>query len=111
MSDLSQAEPNATAPDPDVGILHYKYIPKTGAWGTPDVAYPVYTPSTGSNERDLEHWSGQGTVQFHRAAWEDMPTQYNIVNAFADLPIVEYRGASVSKSVGAKDLRDQRILR
>ena len=40
-----------------------------------------------------------------------MPTQYNIVNAFADLPIVEYRGASVSKSVGAKDLRDQRILR
>ena len=111
VSDLSQAEPNATAPDPDVGILHYKYIPKTGAWGTPDVAYPVYTPSTGSNERDLEHWSGQGTVQFHRAAWEDMPTQYNIVNAFADLPIVEYRGASVSKSVGAKDLRDQRILR
>ena len=111
VSDLSQAEPNATAPDPDVGILHYKYIPKTGAWGTPDVAYPVYTPSTGSNERDLEHWSGQSTVQFHRAAWEDMPTQYNIVNAFADLPIVEYRGASVSKSVGAKDLRDQRILR
>ena len=39
-----------------------------------------------------------------------MPTQYNIVNAFAALPIVEYRNASVTKSVGAKDLSDQRIL-
>ena len=45
------------------------------------------------------------------AAWEDMPTQYNIVNAFAALPIVEYRDASVTQSVGAKDLSDQRMLR
>ena len=40
-----------------------------------------------------------------------MPTQYNIVNAFAALPIVEYRDASVTQSVGAKDLSDQRMLR
>ena len=111
VSDLHETGPDATPPDPDVGLLHYKYIPKTGEWGIADVAYPVYTPSTDSNERDLKRWSGRGAVQFHRAAWEDMPTQYNVVNAFDDLPIFEYRGASVSKSVGAKDLRDQRILR
>jgi hypothetical protein len=40
-----------------------------------------------------------------------MPTQYNIVNAFCALPIKEYRGASVTKAVGGKDLSDQRILR
>jgi hypothetical protein len=34
-----------------------------------------------------------------------------IVNTFHALEILEYRGASITKTVGAKDLRDQRILR
>ncbi len=76
--------------------------------GTADVAYPVFTPATGSNERILERRSGRGSVQFHPTSWEEMPTQYSIVNAFADLAIVEYCGATVTRSVGAKDLRDQR---
>ena len=58
-----------------------------------------------------ERWSGEGTVEFHKARCEDMPTQYNIVNTLYDLEIREYRGASVTKKVGAKDYRDQRILR
>ena len=110
VTDLQTPDPDATPSDPNDGTLHFKYIPKTGDWGSADVAYPVFTPATGSNERVLEHWSGQGSIQFHRAAWEDMPTQYIIVNAFAALPIVEYCNASVTKSVGAKDLSDQRIL-
>jgi hypothetical protein len=93
------------------GLLHYKYIPKTGEWGAADVAYPVLTPSGGGNGVLHQLWRGQGTVTFHRAKWEDMPTQYSIVNAFADLPIKEYRGASISYSSGGKDLSDQRILR
>ena len=40
-----------------------------------------------------------------------MPTQYNIVNTLYDLEIREYRGASVTKTAGHKDLSDQRILR
>ena len=93
------------------GILHYKYMPRTGEWGTADIAYPVLTPAANSNQRILEQHVGSGAVQFHRARWEDMPTQYNIVNAFADLEILEYRGASLTKTVGGKDLSDQRILR
>jgi hypothetical protein len=93
------------------GTLHYKYIPKTGDWGQADVAYAVLTPSGNSNEVVKEIWQGEGTVQFHRARWEDMPTQYTIVNAFADLEIKEYRGAIIAKTVGGKDLSDQRILR
>ena len=57
-----------------------------------------------------ERWVGEGSVRFHSARWEDMPTQYDIVNAFHALEIKEYRGASMTKTVGAKDLRDQRIL-
>ena len=93
------------------GTLHYKYMPRTGDWGEADVSYPVITPAATPNRKVLEWHVGAGELQFHRARWEDMPTQYNIVNAFADLRIVEYRGASLMKTIGGKDLSDQRILR
>ncbi len=93
------------------GILHYKYMPRTGEWGASDVAYAVMTPAATPNRRVLERHVGSGNLQFHLARWEDMPTQYNIVNAFASLEILDYLGASLTKSVGGKDLSDQRILR
>ena len=93
------------------GTLHYKYMPRTGQWGTADVAYACLTPAATPNRVVKERWVGTGSVQFHLAQWEDMPTQYNIVNTFAGLEILEYRGASVTKSAGGKDLSDQRILR
>ena len=93
------------------GTLHYKYQPRTGEWGTADVSYPVLTPAYTPNRRVLEQHIGEGRLQFHKATWEDMPTQYNIVNAFAGLQIREYRGASLTKTIGGKDISDQRILR
>ena len=93
------------------GTLHYKYTPKTGEWGTSDACYAVMTPAAGSHRKVLEYWTGEGAVEWHRARWEDLPTQYPVVNAFADLEIKEYVGASLVRTVGAKDLSDQRILR
>ncbi|MCY3917350.1 MAG: acetoacetate decarboxylase family protein [Chloroflexi bacterium] len=93
------------------GALHYKYMPRTGEWGSADIAYPVLTPAANSNQRILEQRVGSGRIEFHRARWEDLPTQYNIVNAFADLEILEYRGSSLTKTIGGKDISDQRILR
>ena len=92
------------------GTLHYKYQPRTGDWGTPDVVYPTFTPSAGSNSVIKEMWAGDGVVQFHKATWEDLPTMFNIVNAFHTLEILEYSDATITKSVGGKDLGDQRIL-
>ena len=93
------------------GILHYKYIPKTGEWGKPDVSYATLTPLGDSNAVVKKVWRGEGTVQFHEATWEDLPTMFNIVNTFHNLEIKEYRGAMIVKTVGGKDLGDQRILR
>ena len=93
------------------GQMHWKYMPRTGEWGKADASYAVITPAGGSSQRTTERWRGQGTVKFHRARWEDMPTQFMVVNAFADLEVVEFRGASITKSVGGKDLSDQRIIR
>ena len=93
------------------GVLHYKYIPTTGDWGQPDLSYPVLTPAYTPNRVITEMWRGEGTVEFHKATWEDLPTQYTIVNTFHELEIKEYRGASIVKTVGGKDIGDQRILR
>ena len=73
------------------GTLHYKYMPKTGEWGKPDVSYAVLTPSASPNTVVKEMWRGEGTVQFHKATWEDLPTLFTIVNKLHDLEIKEYR--------------------
>lgn len=101
---------SSKAPTGD-GILHYKYMPRTGEWGQADAEYAVLTPAATPNRVVKALWRGDGTVQFHAARWEDMPTQYMIVNTFHALEIVEYRGAVITQTVGGKDLRDQRILR
>ena len=113
ITDLNLVPPDAageSTTDSD-GILHYKYVPRTGDWGKPDVSHAVLTPADIPNKVVKEKWTGQGTVQFHKASWQDLPTTFHIVNAFAALEIKEQRGATVVKSVGAKDLSDQRILR
>jgi hypothetical protein len=114
LSNLTPAPPAtaASSAEPqDDGLLHYKYIPRTEAWGEADAAYVTLTPAAALRNNQLAVWRGQGTVQFHRATWEDLPTQYTIVNAFHQLKIKEYRGATVIQSVGATDLSAQRILR
>ncbi len=93
------------------GTLHYKYVPRTGEWGTADAEYAVMTPSAALNRRVTAQWHGRGNVRFHRAEWQDLPTQYHIVNAFEGLEQIAFRGASIVETIGGKDLSDQRILR
>jgi hypothetical protein len=92
------------------GILHFKYVPRTGTKGEADVAYATLTPVSGNNMKFERVLRGQGTVEFLRATWEEMPTQFHIVNALADLPRLEMRGAVVAESRGYKDLSDQMAL-
>ena len=107
----AEAEVPAEADDAELaGTLHYKYIPRTGAWDEADAEYAVLTPSASPNRRVTAQYSGKGKVRFHRAEWRDLPTQYHIVNAFASLEQIAFVGASIVETVGGKDLSDQRIL-
>ena len=92
------------------GTIHYKYIPRTGEWGKEDVAYAVLSPAPEKPTPPQFLMRGEGTIEFHRARWEDLPTQYMVVNAFSSLEIKEYRGASIEHSVGGSSLSNQRIL-
>ncbi|MDE2869705.1 MAG: acetoacetate decarboxylase family protein [Chloroflexota bacterium] len=92
------------------GTLHYKYVPKTGEWGEADAEYAVLSPLN-APVSEPKRWQGEGSVRFHRARWEDLPTQHMIVNALQELEVKECRGATITHSVGGRDLIDQRILR
>ena len=92
------------------GTLHYKYVPRTGDWGEADAEYAVLSPANPPVSTPTQ-WQGEGSVTFHRARWEDLPTQYMIVNALHELEVKECRGATITHGVGGRDLIDQRILR
>ena len=116
LTDMVEVEAPADAPAeaPDdgslKGTLHYKYVPKTGEWGEADAEYAVLSPQN-PPVSEPQRWQGEGSVTFHRARWEDLPTQCMIVNALAELEVKEFRGASIEHRVGGRDLIDQRILR
>ncbi len=93
------------------GTLHYKYVPKTGEWGEADAEYAVLSPLNPPLRPPTGLWRGEGSVTFQRARWEDLPTQYMIVNALQELEVKECRGATIEHRVGGRDLIDQRILR
>jgi len=92
------------------GLLHYKYIPRTGEWGKADAAYAVLTPAADPYRKVAAAWVGEGSVKFYKATWEEMPTMCNVVNTFHVLEIKSFLGAVMVTSVGSKDLGDQRIL-
>ena len=96
---------------PAANLLHYKYMPRTGEWGQADASYATMSPAPAVGARVTEMWRGEGRIHFHQAAWEELPTLFNVVNALEALPVVEYRGATVVKTVGGGDYSDQRILR
>jgi hypothetical protein len=44
-----------------------------------------------------EAYVGVGEIDWHQLTWEQNPTQYRIVNALAELPIIEQRSAIITK--------------
>lgn len=109
LTESSAEIPKSTVTTND-GMLHYKYIPKTGDWGDADIEYPTFTPASSNQSKVNKCFTGVGGISWNKAQWEDLPTLYNVVNTLADLEIIQYLDASLTYSVGGKKLRQQRIL-
>ena len=73
--------------------MGYKYIPNPNGVG-PAVSYPTLFPS---ENIATEVWHGQGEVQWEHLTWEQNPTQFHIINALAELPVVSYLPAVMAK--------------
>jgi hypothetical protein len=99
-SDLTEGALKANASALD-GSFHYRFMPKVGAQGEADAEYMAFIPganggpgANGVTKRLL----GNGAFRFLPARWEDVPLQYPIINTLAELPLREFRGASVTFS-------------
>lgn len=94
------------------GMLSYKYVPKTGAWGEADVEYVTLSPPDAMRESiTIEKFEvGAGEFQFRRCSWDELPTLYRIVNAFAELENHGFKGAHVIHSVGGSSFAETRRL-
>jgi Acetoacetate decarboxylase (ADC) len=109
VSDLRD-EPPPPAKSPSDGTLMLKYVPRTGAWGESELRQVTLSPAADPDMTIERQQTGMGTVRFHKATWSDLPTMYHVVNALAELPVIEPRGGSVTHSRGGKTYRDQRVL-
>lgn len=97
------------------GLLGHKYIPRTGSWTEADADYFTLTPLPGeSNLRDPQPMPavrcGKGKITFSKAEWQDMPTQYHIVQTLAALEQCEPLDAIYMEGTTYADAYDQRIL-
>lgn len=100
------------------GDFNYKYIPKTGdGFLECDVEYMTLTPKVTTYPEgvpsfpppELSYCDGQ--IAWHRPMWEDMPTQFRIVQCLESLPIYRVLGVIKSTSKSLNDSFDQRIIR
>ena len=94
------------------GLLHYKYIPKTGVPGEADAEYATLTPPDYPNGQvDQVMLGGNAKAFFRQSSWEELPTLVHIVNSLSELSLGECVRATVTRTRGGKDFSDQRILR
>jgi acetoacetate decarboxylase len=89
--------------------MGWRYLPRVGAGGAA-LSEPTIFPY---EDHIDEAWVGTGSIDWKRLSWEQNPTQFHIVNALADLPVLEYRPALISR--GSSNLfvpdRLSRVLR
>jgi acetoacetate decarboxylase len=87
-------------------MLHLRYFPKIGALTKAAVCEPVVSPS--SSGRVEETKEGEGSLNFFETRWEDMPTQFHIVEALRKLPRYRMLSPVYQRTRGGTDHYRQR---
>ena len=90
------------------GPIFYKYMPRTGPFGSggADVQYvtcahplPGDTASAQTikfGDAKFRKWrAAGGSIKWHPATFEQLPTSYHVVNGIADLPILEVQSTEM----------------
>ena len=98
---VEQSNPEKILPESGKGggpQLYYKYMPRTSPNGIEgaDVSCVTTGAPKGSSAANIvmddfeyRRWTGTGSVTWHKATWEQLPLTAHIVNAIADLDILE----------------------
>jgi Acetoacetate decarboxylase (ADC) len=101
-----------TSEHPPDGILHFKYIPRTGEPGKCDVQYPTFSPNVaaGVNVVKKELVADMASFDFAIPDRARLPTLSHIVTGLAELSEYEVVDARVVVSMGQSDLSNQRAI-
>lgn len=98
------------APLQQDGVLHYKYIPRTGEWGKADVEYATLFPAPKSPPTVRNMLKGTASYEITRGSFDQLPTLHTIVNGLADIPNQACLGAVYQDIQGVSDLFNARIV-
>ncbi len=110
--DLRETAGDRALPGAGGAPMYYKYMPRTSIGGSEgaDVAYVTTSfPPPGAagdaspikfGDFHFRKWRGQGSLAWHRATFEQLPTSFHVVNGLAELPMREYRGAEMIEFSG-----------
>ncbi len=86
------AEEIAAAATQESTSMGWRHLPGVSGFGV-TTSEPTVFPS---DNTITAAWVGSGSVEWQHLTWEQNPTQFHIVNALADLPVLEERPAVVS---------------
>lgn len=114
-ANLPEAAAAATEPPPDApltGILNLRYLPEIDDSNRARITEATLVPLLrGTPAKVTERLSGRGSLRFCATRWEDMPTQFRIVETLRALPMLEILPALLVRGIGACDARGQMSLR
>ncbi len=107
---VEQANPKKLLPGSSGGPqLYYKYMPRTSPFGRDgaDVEYATCGAPKNSTRANIvmddfqyRRWIGKGKVAWHRATFEQVPLAFHVINAIADLDILEVVEAEMVSFAG-----------
>jgi acetoacetate decarboxylase len=73
--------------------MAWRFFPGVSGFGQSINEATIFPSETNLTEA----WVGEGRVNWNRLSWEQNPTQYHIVNALAELPVVTWLPALVGR--------------
>jgi hypothetical protein len=101
--------PAAPALPPDherAAMLHLRYFPKIGSLAEAEVCEAVISPSGSGKVEETK--VGEGSLTFFETRWEDMPTQFHVVEAIRRLPRRQMLPSVYQRTRGGTDHYRQR---
>lgn len=105
-NELSQEDIEKINKNPKINLFGWRYLPNLGKGGAALSQATLYPQEMNVKQA----WTGEGSVRWTKLTAEQHPLQYVIIDALANLPVLKYTGALLSKGVAKLNVGDSRVL-
>lgn len=89
-----------------VNLFSWRYLPNIGKGGAALSQATLYPQEMNVKQA----WNGEGSIRWTKLTPEQHPLQHNIIAALADLPVVKYTNAMLSRGMVKLNVSDSRTL-